>query len=80
MADIVDYHTTPVEAAEIARDASARYLLYYHIVPPLRLAPLEGIFLDGVDEVYGGLVTIGRDGTFLSLPAGADVIEERNLL
>jgi ribonuclease Z len=79
-ADIVDYHTSPVEAAEIARDVGAKHLLYYHIVPPLPLAPLEEVFLDGVDEVYQGPVTIGRDGTFLSLPADSDAIEEKNLL
>jgi ribonuclease Z len=28
-ADILDYHTTPVEAAEIARDAGVGHLLYY---------------------------------------------------
>jgi ribonuclease Z len=78
--DIVDYHTTPVEAAEIARDVGAKALLYYHIAPPLPLAPLEEVFLDGVHEVYEGPVTVGRDGTFMSLPAGSDVIEEKDLL
>jgi ribonuclease Z len=80
MRDIVDYHTTPVEAAEIARDAGARHLVYYHVVPPLPLTPLEGIFLEGVDDVYDGPVTLGRDGTILSLPAGSDIIEEGSLL
>jgi hypothetical protein len=79
-ADILDYHTTPVEAAAIARDASAGYLLYDHIVPPLPLAPLEEVFLEGVDEVYEGPVTIGDDGTFLSLPAGSDAVVVKNLL
>jgi ribonuclease Z len=79
-ADIVDYHTTPVEAAEIARDAGAGHLLYYHVVPPLPLPPLEALFLEGVGEVYAGPVTLGRDGTLLSLPAGSDVIDERDLL
>jgi ribonuclease Z len=79
-ADIIDYHTTPMEAAAIARDASAGYLLYYHIVPPLPLAPLEEVFLEGVDEVYEGPVTIGGDGTFLSLPAGSDAVVVKDLL
>ena len=79
-ADIVDYHTTPMEAAAIARDASAGYLLYYHIVPPLPLAPLEEVFLEGVDEIYEGPVAIGRDGTFLSLPADSDAVVTKNLL
>ncbi len=78
--DILDYHATPVEAAEIARDAGAGHLLYYHVVPPLPLRPLREAFLDGVDEVYPGPVTLGLDGTFVSLPAGSDVIDVRELL
>ncbi|MBW2696560.1 MAG: MBL fold metallo-hydrolase, partial [Deltaproteobacteria bacterium] len=59
--DILDYHTTPVEVAEIARDTGAGHLLFYHVVPPLLLAPMEDIFLDGVEETYAGPVTLGRD-------------------
>lgn len=78
--DIVDYHTSPVEAAEIARDAGARHLVFYHVVPPLPIAPLAGVYLDGVDKVYEGGVTLGRDGTFVSLPSGSDAIELTDLL
>ncbi len=78
--DIVGYHTTPVEAAEIARDAKVGHLLYYHIVPPLPLAPLKSIFLKGVEDVYDGPVTLGRDGTIVTLPAGSTDIEVDELL
>ena len=78
--DIVGYHTTPREAAEIARDAGVRYLLLYHVVPPLPLAPLEEIFLRGVDDIWRGPVTVGRDGSFVSLPAGSDTVEYDELL
>lgn len=78
--DILEYHTTPIEAAEIARDAGARQLLFYHIVPPLPLRPLQEAFVDGVDEVYDAPVTVGRDGTFFNLPAGSDEIEHEELL
>jgi ribonuclease Z len=77
--DIVDYHTSPVEAAEIARDARVGNLVYYHIVPPLPLAPLEAVFLEGVDDVFDGPVTVGRDGTWVSLPADSDAIEVNNI-
>ena len=69
-----------VEAAEIARDAGAGHLLYYHVVPPLPLHPLREAFLDGVDEVYAGPVTLGVDGTFVSLPSGSEAIDVRELL
>ena len=78
--DILDYHTSPVEAAQSASAANARHLLYYHIVPPLPIAPLEDVFLEGVDAAYAGPVTLGRDGTLVSLPAGSDAIEVRDLL
>jgi ribonuclease Z len=73
--DILDYHATPVEAAETAEAAGARHLLYYHAVPPLILPGMEAAFLDGVDEAYTGGVTLGRDGTRVSLPAGSTAIE-----
>jgi ribonuclease Z len=72
--DIVDYHTTPVEAAELAMAARARHLLYYHVLPPLRLPGLAASFLEGVATAYDGPVTVGRDGTFVSLPSGTDAI------
>ena len=78
--DILDYHTTPVEAAESAQTSGAKHLLFSHIVPPLPLAPLETIFVEGVEDVYDGDFTLGRDGTFISLEAGGTGIEVSELL
>jgi ribonuclease Z len=74
-ADIPDYHTSPVEAAELAEAAGARHLLYYHVVPPLPVPGLDAVFLEGVSDAYDGGVTLGRDGSFVSLPAGTEAIE-----
>lgn len=73
--DIPDYHTTPVEAAEIAAAAGARALLLYHIVPQLPIPGLQAAFLRGVSSAYAGSVTLSRDGTLVSLPTGTDRIE-----
>ncbi len=73
-ADIPDYHTSPVEAAQVAEAAGARHLLFYHVVPPLPVPGLEAVFLDGVSKAYAGGVTLGRDGSFVSLPAGSGAI------
>lgn len=73
--DIPDYHATPVEAAEIAAAAGAKHLLFYHVIPPLPLPGLDRIWLEGVSDAYAGGVTLGRDGTFVSLPAGSDRVE-----
>ena len=69
--DILAYHTTPVQAARMAAEAHVRHLLLYHIIPPLPLPGLAAAFLDGVKEVYDGPVTLSRDGTIVSLPAGS---------
>jgi ribonuclease Z len=72
--DILDYHASPVEAAETARDAGVGHLLYYHIVPPLIVPGMEAAWLEGVDEVFADY-TLGQDGTEFTLPAGSkDII------
>ena len=71
--DVLDYHTSPVEAAETARDADVGHLLYYHIVPPIIFPGQETLFLDGADEVFENY-TVGKDGTSFTLPAGSDRI------
>ena len=72
--DILDYHTTPAEAAGIAAAAGVGHLLFYHIVPPLPVPGLEAAFLEGVASGFGGPVTLGRDGTMVSLPSGSGEI------
>lgn len=73
--DILDYHATPVEAAETAEAAGVPFLLYYHITPPLPAEALEAAFLEGVSAAYSGRVAVGRDGTMISLPAGSSTID-----
>jgi len=73
-ADVLDYHASPRQVAEIAAAVEADHLLFYHVVPPMPIPGLASVFLDGVDEIYAGPVTLGRDGTSLSLPAGSDEI------
>ncbi len=73
--DIPDYHTTPVEAGELAQAAGARHLLFYHVVPPLPVPGLESAFLDGVSGAFSGGITLGRDGTRISLPSGSQAID-----
>lgn len=79
MHDILDYHTSPEKAAAIAADAGARYLLLYHIVPPLP-AFFDKAFLGDAGDYFDGPIKIGTDGFLLSLPEGTDEIEERELL
>ena len=71
--DILDYHASPVEAAETARSAGVGHLLYYHIVPPLVVPGQEALFLNGAEDIFPRY-TVGKDGVSFSLPAGTDVI------
>jgi ribonuclease Z len=73
-ADIPGYHTSPLAAAEIAQAAGAGHLLYYHVSPPMPLPGLESVFLAGVAGAYAGPVSVGRDGSFVSLPRGSRAI------
>lgn len=77
--DILDYHTNPIEAAEIARDAQVGHLLFNHIVPPLPFSTLEEVFVRGVDEIYKGPVTVGRDGILVKLEINSRAIDVTNI-
>lgn len=71
--DILDYHASPVEAAETARDAGVGHLLYYHIVPPLIIPGQKALYLNGAEDIFPNY-TIGEDGVSFSLPANSDAI------
>ena len=72
--DIIDYHTTPEQAAQTAKAAQVRFLLLNHIVPALPLPGLEAAFLGNADQVYGGPIRIAHDGDFLTLPVGSTAV------
>ncbi len=74
MHDILSYHTSPVQVAQIAAAAHVRYLLFYHVIPPLVVPGSEAAFFKGVDAIYHGPVTVGRDGTQISLPRDSTAI------
>ena len=66
--DTLDYHTSPVEAAEVARDAGVKTLVFTHVVPGPRNALLRRMFLAGVGDVFPGTVVLGEDGMRFTLP------------
>ena len=72
--DVLDYHTYPFQAAEIARDAGVKHLLFYHIVPPLDVPGLETLWTSKVKGIFKNY-TIGKDGMLFSLPANSDSID-----
>lgn len=80
MSDIPGYHTSPVEAARIARQGKAKMLLFTHIVPMMPTSLLHPYFLRGVADAYSGQVAMGEDGMRISLPARSGEIERANMI
>jgi len=74
MQDVLDYHTTPEEAAETARDAGVKALVLNHIVPPLPTSALNPAFLQRAGQIYTGPLHIGTDGDWISLLAGSTAV------
>ena len=80
MHDIPSYHTTPEDAARIAQQAGVRWLVFYHIIPALPLAYFDAAFLGDAPKIFSGLITVGRDGTMISLAPGTTTVSVRQLL
>lgn len=70
LGDIQTYHTSPEEAAKIAREAGVQYLLLTHLIPPLPVSDLKPAFLGDTKNIFRGPITIAEDGMLFSLPAG----------
>ena len=66
--DIITYHTSPLEAAEIAASAKVETLVFTHMVPPPTTPQIEQAFLRGVSDVFKGKVVLGTDGMRFDLP------------
>ena len=77
-ADIVDYHSTPRDAVEMARDAGVQLLVLTHLVPAPRNRLMSWMFLRGTDGIWDGEVVLGEDGMLIVLPPSSTefVIEE----
>lgn len=80
MRDIVNYHSTPEEAATQAARAQVRQLVLNHIVPPLPLRFAYSAFLGDAARNFSGPITVGEDGMLFSLPADSDRITKDQLL
>lgn len=72
--DVLDYHTTPVEAAESAKEAGVRMLVLTHLVPPPSNVVIRRVFMEGVSDAWDGEVVMGEDGMHFTLPQGSTEI------
>lgn len=76
--DILNYHTTPEQAAEVAQAAGAKELVLSHIVPSIPSKFFYPAFLGDAASRYPGPIVVGEDGMMFSLPAGkTDIVQSR---
>lgn len=73
--DTLDYHTTPVEAAQIADLANTKLLVFTHLAPSPGNALVERIFMRGIEAPRAASTVIAHDGMFIRLPVGSDKID-----
>ena len=76
--DITTYHTTLVEAAEIANKAKVKKLVFYHLTPAPRNYIQEIMFIRGVNQVRKEW-TLVDDGTLVILPVGSEKVIVTNM-
>ena len=72
--DVLDYHTSPTQAAKAAQLAKAKHLIFYHLIPYPEGLVAKMLFFDGVNEIYKNW-TIGRDGVIGILPLNSDKVK-----
>lgn len=68
MTDILDYHTSPEDAARAADTAGVGTLILYHLVPAPPVSLIEPAFLGNAQDVFGGEIKLARDGMLITLP------------
>lgn len=79
MADIPDYHISPVDAAKTANEAGVKLLVYTHHIPSaqVNLPP----YFAGVAAIRpANSWIIGWDGLRIDLPAGSSDVKQGELL
>lgn len=78
--DILNYHSSPQDAATAAKAAGVRQLVLNHIVPPMPFKFAYPAFLGDAPQHFGGPITVGEDGMIFTLPAGGTAITMGSLL
>ncbi|MEQ1755118.1 MAG: MBL fold metallo-hydrolase [Micropepsaceae bacterium] len=77
--DIQGYHSSGIEAAEIANAAKVKLLVLYHFTPPVVNFVAERIYVRGIDEARDGDWLLSRDGTLIELPLNSKEVKQSSL-
>lgn len=73
LADIPDYHASPQDAAETAKQAGVAHLVLTHLIPPLPRWLGNRIFLRGT-HIPGVETRIAFDGMLIELPVNSTAV------
>ena len=74
MGDTVSYHTTPVEAAELAKAAGVKSLVFYHLTQAGLPFFTPETFTRGIDAAGFPNWRLSKDGMTITLPVGSTEI------
>ncbi|MEQ1641668.1 MAG: MBL fold metallo-hydrolase [Novosphingobium sp.] len=74
MTDIQNYHASPEDAARSAKEAGAKALVLYHLVPAPPSQLIEPLFLGSAPKQFSGTLRLAKDGMIISLPAGGRAV------
>lgn len=75
MTDTLSYHTTPVEAEEIAKAAGVKDLVLYHLTQAGLPFFTPQAFTKGMEAVGGPPWRLANDGLTIDLPVGSATVE-----
>jgi ribonuclease Z len=75
MADTVTYHTSPVEAAELARDAGVKTLVLTHLTQAGLPFYTPQSFVKGIEATGFANWRLADDGMTITLPVGSDEVK-----
>lgn len=67
LVDIVDYHSTPEDAARIAEAAGVKKLILSHLAPVPENPISRRFYKNGLDEIYTGPILLAEDGDIYSI-------------
>jgi len=62
LAAMKDYHSSPIEAAEVAAEAGVAKLVLSHLAPTPDRKVLERMYKRGLDDIYSGPIILADDG------------------
>lgn len=80
MEDIPGYHSSPEDVAKIAGETGVKHLILYHVTPPIAHPLLNNLYLGEAGKFYKGPITIAEDGMLISMPAGSDKINIKEIM